>query len=85
MQYDFALVELVDAAPLSECIGSACLPSEDVADGEECFITGWGTLSSGGSSPDLMQEAQVNVVSNSDCGAAYGSEAITADMMCAQG
>ena len=59
--YDFALVELVEAAPLDDCIGVACLPSEGVADGEECIITGWGTLSSGRSSPDLLQEAHVKM------------------------
>ncbi|CAK0880040.1 unnamed protein product [Prorocentrum cordatum] len=85
MRYDFALVELVDAAPLNECIGVACLPNENIAVGEECFITGWGTLSSGGPSPDSMQEAQVSILSNLDCGAAYGSAAITDDMLCAQG
>ncbi|CAK0822818.1 unnamed protein product [Prorocentrum cordatum] len=85
MRYDFALVELVGDASLNECIGVACLPTEAVDDGEECFITGWGTLSSGGSSPDLMQEAQVSIISNSDCSAAYGQSQITADMLCAQG
>ncbi|CAK0899059.1 unnamed protein product, partial [Prorocentrum cordatum] len=85
MRFDFALVELVGEASLNECIGVACLPSEAVADGEECFITGWGTLSSGGTSPDLMQEAQVSIISNSDCSAAYGQSQITDDMLCAQG
>jgi hypothetical protein len=33
----------------------------------------------------VLQEAQVNIVSNSDCGAAYGSGMITDDMLCAQG
>ncbi|CAK0870383.1 unnamed protein product [Prorocentrum cordatum] len=85
MSYDFALVELIDAAPLNDCIGVACLPDRDAYDGEECFITGWGTASVAGSTPDLLQEAQVNIVSNSVCGAAYGSGMITDDMLCAQG
>jgi len=87
MSYDFALVELEDDAPLNDCIGVACLPTEDVAVGEECSITGWGTLSSGGYSPDTMQEAQVTIYSNADCAAAYSDFgwAITDDMLCAQG
>jgi len=87
MSHDFALVELEDDAPSNDCIGVACLPTEDVAVGEECFITGWGTLSSGGYSPDTMQEAQVTIYSNADCAAAYSDfgSAITDDMLCAQG
>jgi len=85
--HDFALVELEDDAPLNDCIGVACLPTEDVAVGEECFITGWGTVSSGGSSPNRMQEAQVTIYSNADCAAAYSNFgwAITDDMLCAHG
>ncbi|CAK0811973.1 unnamed protein product [Prorocentrum cordatum] len=85
--HDFALVELEDAAPLNDCIGVACLPTEDVAVGEECFITGWGTLSSGGNSPNKLQEAQVTIYSNADCDSAYSNFGwtITDDMLCAQG
>ncbi|CAK0883555.1 unnamed protein product [Prorocentrum cordatum] len=32
-----------------------------------------------------MQEAQVSIISNSDCRGAYGQSQITADMLCAQG
>ena len=46
VSFDFALVELVEAAPLNVCIGVACLPSEGIADGVGCIITGWGSLSS---------------------------------------
>ncbi|CAK0889241.1 unnamed protein product [Prorocentrum cordatum] len=65
--------------------GVACLPSADVVGGEACFITGWGTLSFGGSQPDLLQEAQVRITSNAECSAAYGDGKITDGMVCAQG
>ncbi|CAK0827047.1 unnamed protein product [Prorocentrum cordatum] len=85
LEYDFTMVELADTAPLNDCIGVACLPSDDVHGGDECFITGWGTLSHGGSSPDLLQEAKVAIVNNSDCDTAYGTGMISDDMLCAQG
>ena len=85
MENDIAMIELVDAVPLNECIGLVCLPNEDVADDDECFITGWGALYSDGPSPDILQEAKVNIVSNSDCDADYGVGAIADDMLCAQG
>lgn len=46
-------------------------------------VTGWGTLSSGGSSPDTLQTVDVNVVSNSSAQTSYPSETITADQLAA--
>jgi len=46
-------------------------------------ITGWGTLSSGGSSPDTLQTADVNIVSNSSAQSSYPNETITADQLAA--
>ena len=37
----------------------------------------------GGSQPDKLQEVQVPVMSNSDCGKVYGSSQITSKMICA--
>lgn len=44
-------------------------------------ITGWGTLSSGGSSPDILQEVDIPLISNSAAQAAYTQENITADQL----
>jgi secreted trypsin-like serine protease len=44
-------------------------------------ITGWGTLSSGGSSPDILQEVDVPLISNADAQDAYEDENITADQL----
>ncbi|HZI04866.1 MAG TPA: trypsin-like serine protease [Archangium sp.] len=46
-------------------------------------VTGWGTLSSGGSSPDTLQTVDVNIVSNSSAQTSYPSETITADQLAA--
>ena len=40
VSFDFALVELVEAAPLNDYIGVACLPCKGVAYGDERIITG---------------------------------------------
>ena len=45
--------------------------------------SGWGTLSSGGSSPDQLQAVAVPLVSNADAAAAYGSRNITDDQLAA--
>ena len=61
-----------------------CLPSSisDVSPGKRCWITGFGRLSSGGSSPNYLMQASVPVVSQSKCKQAYGSS-IHDSMICA--
>jgi len=65
-------------------VGAACLPETSVAAGTECWITGWGTLSSGGSTPRILQEAAVDIKTNEQCNSDY-SGGITDDMICANG
>lgn len=85
MSHDFALIELNDAAPLGTCIGVACLPSTPIQRDQECYITGWGTLTSGGGTPDFLQEAQVKTLDNGDCDSKNGAGSILDNMLCAQG
>jgi len=86
MIYDFALIELTQRAPENDCIGTVCIPQPN--DPEvgvvECFITGWGTLSSGGGTPQYLQEAKVSTVTNAVCNQKYPSQ-IKDSMICAQG
>jgi len=65
-------------------VSAACLPETTVAAGTDCWITGWGTLSSGGSRPDILQEAMVDIKTNQQCNSDY-SGGITDDMICANG
>jgi secreted trypsin-like serine protease len=85
--HDYALVKLERPAAFSACVGTVCMPTEDVAAGSTCWITGWGTLRSGGSQPDTLQEVAVNIISNDDCVNKYGytSSQIDDSMVCAQG
>merc|ERR1719412_1098668 len=71
---------------MNDCVGTVCLPSQDVAPGSSCWITGWGRLQSGGKHPRILQEAQVSVLSNQECkNTGYRSSQITDSMLCAQG
>jgi len=87
LEYDFGLLELDTPFTFNSCVGAIPLPTADVSDGDSCWITGWGTLRSGGSQPDVLQEAQVNVISNQRCmdDFDYGQGMITDSMLCAQG
>jgi len=84
---DFGLIKLESPMELNSCVGTVALPVTDVAAGTSCMITGWGTLSSGGGTPTVLQEAQVTVISNTACWQDYGytSSQIDASMLCAQG
>jgi secreted trypsin-like serine protease len=86
--WDFALVQLDSPMNLNSCVGTVCLPrSGDVAPGTKCWISGWGTLRSGGGQPDVLMEASVDTISTADCGSKYRyrSWQITESMLCAQG
>jgi secreted trypsin-like serine protease len=85
--HDIALVKVENAFDLGGCIGSVCLPTEDIEPDSNCWISGWGTLSSGGSQPNMMMEAKVKIISNSDCVNKYdyNVKSITENMLCAQG
>jgi len=85
---DFAMVKLESPVTINDCVGTVCLPSAgNVAANTTCWITGWGTLRSGGSTPNILQEAPVNIVSNDDCVNKFGysSSQIDDTMICAQG
>merc|ERR1719162_49550 len=83
------MVRLDSPVTINECVGTACLPSPgaDVPAGSRCWITGWGDLRSGGSPPEVLQEAEVNIISNDDCVNNFGYRQNNIDdaMICAQG
>ncbi|CAJ1461092.1 unnamed protein product [Effrenium voratum] len=85
--YDFALIQLDKAMPINECIGTACLPRSEEMPGTECSITGWGTVRSMGPTPEVLQEAGVQLLASSECEANYTetSDVITGSMLCATG
>jgi len=88
MEWDLAMVKLSSPVDMTDCVGAVCLPTgADVKPGAKCWITGWGTLSSGGRQPDVLQQAEVSIISNSDCTKVYdyASNEITKTMICAQG
>ena len=56
---------------------------QDWEAGSNARVSGWGTLSSGGSSPDTLQAVNVPVVSDADCADAYGNDMDGPTMICA--
>jgi len=87
--YDIALIKLSKPMQMNGCVGTVCLPrnaQDDVPAGTKCWITGWGTLTEGGKSPSILQEAEVSLLGNRDCQrTGYSRSDITPQMLCAQG
>ena len=65
-------------------VNLACLPEAVPApvDGQKCWITGFGRLSSGGPSPNVLMQASVPIVSRARCDKAYPGN-IHDSMICA--
>lgn len=80
--YDVTILVLDGDFVFSEYIQPIKLATERAAAGSLVTITGWGTLESGGSLPDVLQKVQVNIVDNSKCKSAY-SVMLTSRMLCA--
>ncbi|CAB3991891.1 MAM and LDL-receptor class A domain-containing 1-like isoform X1 [Paramuricea clavata] len=80
--YDIAVVRLSRSVQFTQRIKPVCINSGIDFTGQRCYISGWGRLSSGGSSPNVLQEAQVPIVTPQECKNSYGSS-ITDRMLCA--
>ncbi|XP_024118637.1 trypsin-like [Oryzias melastigma] len=80
---DVSLVKLTSSVTFNDYISPVCLAAagSDFPGGTTAWVTGFGTLSSGGSSPSTLQEVSVPIVNNTECNASYGT--ITSNMICA--
>uniref|UniRef100_A0A9J7XVQ1 Peptidase S1 domain-containing protein n=2 Tax=Cyprinus carpio TaxID=7962 RepID=A0A9J7XVQ1_CYPCA len=82
---DIALLQLSSTVTFSDYIKPVCLASasSEFDAGTKSWVTGWGLLNFGGNeTPNILQEVQIPVVSNSVCQSAHGS-IITSNMLCA--
>ena len=84
---DIALIKLEKPAILGMGIGLVCLPDTryflpfDNLN-KKCWITGWGRLSSGGSQPNTLMQAEIPLVSKQRCLKSYPGK-IDDSMLCA--
>ena len=67
VDYDFSiLVTLCEEVDFTTDISPACLPTSSNTnyDNRQAVVSGWGTLSSGGSTPTVLHEVTLNTMSN---------------------
>ncbi|XP_066973537.1 trypsin-1-like [Macrobrachium rosenbergii] len=85
LDYDAALIQLSApiAFPADNRIAPICLPTTaSLYESVTATVTGWGTLSSGGSQPYVLYEVDVPTMSNAVCNQSYVNQ-ITPRMICA--
>jgi len=80
---DFSILTLASPITFTTTMRPVCLPAVNSEQyvGATATVTGWGTLSSGGSLSSTLQEVDVNVLSNSQCSNSYSG--ITSVNVCA--
>merc|ERR1712112_572271 len=85
---DYAILRLANPVAFTNKVSPACLPADlDVTyAGVLATATGWGITSWGGREPDVLQEVNVTVTTNTECNNAWKivpNVDITANMICA--
>ena len=64
---DIAMFKLATPVKFNKFVSPACLPSEKVAPGTKCYITGWGKTHHPGHMTRYLQQGLLPVVSNKVC------------------
>merc|ERR1719348_68853 len=72
---DIAVIRLSTAATLNNFVAPITLAASNAGDfvGSDCWITGWGRLYGNGPLPNILQEANIDVLSQSECQGFWGS------------
>ncbi|XP_037309866.1 serine protease hepsin isoform X2 [Pungitius pungitius] len=83
---DIAVLALTQPLTFNECIQPICLPAhgQRLIDGQMGTVTGWGNVEYHGVQADILQEANVPIISDAVCNAPdYYDNQITTSMFCA--
>lgn len=82
---DIALLELSSKITFNSRAEAVCISKTAITAGENVRVSGWGTISSGGSSPSELRQVTVPIVADSTCERSdyYGNEFDRTTMVCA--
>ncbi|XP_015999395.2 plasma kallikrein isoform X1 [Rousettus aegyptiacus] len=83
--HDIALIKLEAPLNYTEFQKPICLPSKDDTNTiyNNCWITGWGFTKEKGEIQNILQKANIPLVTNEECQKRYGYYEITKQMICA--
>ncbi|KAM9277730.1 LOW QUALITY PROTEIN: enteropeptidase [Cariama cristata] len=82
---DIALMHLQYKVQYTDYIQPICLPekNQQFLPGINCFVAGWGSIMNEGPTSDILQEAEVPLISNEKCQQWMPEYSITENMICA--
>ncbi|XP_071545671.1 trypsin-1-like [Panulirus ornatus] len=80
---DISLLKLSQPLTMTDYVQAIPLPAPGHSASGECVVSGWGTTSEGGSSPNTLMKVSVPIVTDEECRNAYGESAIEDSMLCA--
>jgi len=86
VDYDFSLLTLCNDIEFGKDASPVCLPDQagSFYDNVIATVSGWGTLSFGGSRPTTLMEVNVTTMTNTRCNQDYGGDVLDS-MICASG
>ena len=86
IDHDLSILTLCCPLQMSRSVSPVCLPPLPPSSytGVLATVSGWGTLSSGGSHPDRLMGVNVTVIKNKKCDQKYDEYDITESAMCAR-
>jgi len=80
---DISLLKLSSPLDFNDYVAAIPMAAKGQTFTGKATVTGWGTLSSGGATPAILQKVEVPIVSDFACRAAYSASQIADSMMCA--
>ncbi|XP_018010497.1 trypsin-1-like [Hyalella azteca] len=80
---DIALLKVDSSLEFNTYVSGVTLPFQGQNFSGNAFVSGWRTLSPGGSTPGNLQYASVPIVDDETCRSFYGASAIADSMICA--
>jgi trypsin len=85
IDYDMSVLTLASSISpgTNAAIGTLAASGSDPASGAAVIVSGWGRTSGGGSTSSALLQASLNIVARATCNSAWGSQTVTARMICA--
>lgn len=81
---DVALLRLDEEVQYDDMLRPVCLPPRGKSFSNKTGIaTGWGVVKQGGPTSDILQEVDVNIMTNAECKKTAYKDRITQNMLCA--
>nr|ADB66713.1 trypsin 2 [Panulirus argus] len=80
---DISVLQLSSPLTFDDYVKAIALPAQGHAASGDCVVSGWGTTTEGGSTPNVLQMVTVPIVSDAECRDAYGQGEIDDSMICA--